>query len=74
MTECQATFHRRAEVEAILTLTKHCSGAYTPMVSKGSPTQIAAAERNESVGYVYGYLTQLTALLDDEIPSSANIT
>lgn len=67
-------YDRRAEVEAILMADETLLGrVYRHDLQGRTPAEIAAAEGNENVGFVYNYRTQLRALLDGEIPTSPNI-
>lgn len=70
----EATYDRRAEVEAILKQDDTLLGrVYRYDLDDLTPVQMAEKEGNAGPGFVYGYRTTIRALLDEEIPGSTNL-
>ena len=70
-----AAYDRTAEVRVILSEDRTLLGrVYRHDLEGLSPTQIAEAEGNEGVGFVYTYRAQIKALLYGEIPTSPTIS
>jgi hypothetical protein len=67
------SYDRRAEVEVILSEDETLLGRVYRYGLAMSPTDIAQAEGNSNVGFVYSYRMQLKALLDEEVPISPTI-
>lgn len=65
------TYDRRAAVEAILAADESLTGRIYRYDLRGmSPADIAAAEDNQGVAFVYNYRLQIHALLTGEVPTS----
>src|SRR4051794_19788040 len=70
-----ASYDRKAEVQAILEEDQTLLGrVYRHDLEGLSPTEMAEAEGNEGVGFVYTYRAQIRALLHGEIPTSPTIS
>lgn len=68
------SYDRRSEVRSILSADDTLLGRVYRYDLEGlTPTEMAAQEGNENVGFAYNYRTQLKALLDEEIPNSSSI-
>jgi hypothetical protein len=69
------TYDRPGEVRDILQVDDTLLGrVYRHDLAGLSPTEIAQAEGNEGVGFVYTYRTQIRALISGEIPTSPTIS
>lgn len=67
----QTPYDRRAAVEAILAEDDSLTGRiYRYDLEGKSPAEIAAAEDNQGVAFVYNYRLQIHALLTGEVPTS----
>lgn len=70
-----SAYNRADEVRALLMADDTLLGrVYRHDLEGRTPTEIAEAEGNENVGFVYTYRAQLRALVDAEIPTSPTIS